>query len=160
MKVKLLSDGAQLPKKATEFAAGFDLYVPANTVIKPGRSVVPLDISLAIPNGFEGQIRPRSGFSAKGMEGYPYENEESINNLGGTTGRYDADVLLGTIDSDYRGCVGVLVNSHETAPFIIEKGTRIAQLVIAPYAIVEIEVTDNLNETTRGDGGFGHTGIK
>lgn len=160
MKVKLLSKNARLPQKATDYSAGFDLYVPANTVINPGRNIVPLNISMAIPLGLEGQIRPRSGFSAKGMEGYPYVDESSTNNTKGAPGRYDADVLLGTIDSDYRGCVGVLVNSHESSPFIISKGTRIAQLVIAPYTIVGMEETSTLDETIRGDGGFGHTGAK
>lgn len=155
MKVKLLSEGAQLPKKATVRSAGFDLYVPNNIVIKPGRNIVPLDISIAIPLGMEGQIRPRSGFSAKGMEGYPYKNGAVKEPL-----RYDADVLLGTIDSDYRGCVGVLVNSHENIPFIIVKGTRIAQLVISPYTITDMEECDELDETVRGDGGFGHSGVK
>lgn len=147
MKVKLLSEGAQLPKRATDCAAGYDLYVPADAVIKPGRNVVPLDISIAIPSGFEGQIRPRSGFSAKGMEG-------------ASTKRYDADVLLGTIDSDYRGVVGVLVKSNETEPFTIAQGTRIAQLVIAPYHAEEMEECDELDDTERGAGGYGHTGTK
>ena len=160
MKVKLLSKGAQLPKKATDRSAGFDLYVPENTVIKPGRNIVPLNISMAIPLGLEGQIRPRSGFSAKGMEGYPYINEDSIKNPGSEAKRYDADVLLGTIDSDYRGVVGVLVKSNETEPFIVGKGTRIAQLVIAPYTIVGIDQVEELDDTTRGNGGFGHTGVK
>ena len=123
------------------------MYVPADTVIKPERNVVPLDISIAIPSGFEGQIRPRSGFSAKGMEG-------------ATTKRYDADVLLGTIDSDYRGVVGVLVKSNETEPFTITQGTRIAQLVIAPYHAEEMEECDELDNTERGAGGYGHTGTK
>lgn len=160
MKVKLLSKGAQVPKKATDQAAGFDLYVPKNTVIYPGRNIVSLDFSVAIPLGLEGQIRPRSGFSAKGMEGYQYVDKNSINNLDGDASRYDADVLIGTIDSDYRGCVGVLVKSEESEPFIIVQGTRIAQLVIAPYTIVGIEETDNLDTTERGEGGFGHTGTK
>lgn len=160
MKVKLLSEGAQVPAKATDQAAGFDLYVPNNTVINPGRNIIPLDISIAIPRGLEGQIRPRSGFSAKGMEGHVYAGESSATNLSEETKRYDADVLLGTIDSDYRGCVGVLVKSNETTPFVIAGGTRIAQLVIAPYSIISMEPTTTLDNTERGEGGFGHTGSK
>lgn len=160
MKVKLLSKGAQVPAKATDQAAGFDLYVPNNTVINPGRNIIPLDISIAIPRGLEGQIRPRSGFSAKGMEGHVYAGESSATNLSEETKRYDADVLLGTIDSDYRGCVGVLVKSNETTPFVIAGGTRIAQLVIAPYSIISMEPTTTLDNTERGEGGFGHTGSK
>lgn len=160
MQVKLLSDNAKLPQRATEQAAGFDLYTPEHIVIKPGRNIVPLDISIAIPFGMEGQIRPRSGFSAKGMEGLPYAGGDAMRIDDTEPTRYDADVLLGTIDSDYRGCVGILVNSHETEPFVIAKGTRIAQLVIAPYAMVDVEKTDALDETKRGQGGFGHTGTK
>lgn len=160
MKVKLLSEGAQVPTKATEQAAGFDLYVPSNTVINPGRNIVPLNISLAIPRGLEGQIRPRSGFSAKGMEGHTYVDENSVANLSEEAKRYDADVLLGTIDSDYRGCVGVLIKSNETVPFVVARGTRIAQLVIAPYSIIGMEVSTTLDDTERGEGGFGHTGTK
>lgn len=152
MKVKLLTDNAHIPTKTTEQAAGFDLYAPEDAVINPGRNILPLNISVAIPRGLEGQIRPRSGFSAKGIEGRsPISNE---------TQRYDADVLLGTIDSDYRGCVGVIIKSNETAPFIVAAGTRIAQLVIAPYSIVSMEPVSTLDDTERGDGGFGHTGVK
>ena len=156
MQVKLLSKNAQLPKKATDCAAGYDLYVPESTVINPGRNVVPLDLSLAIPHGMEGQIRPRSGFSAKGMEGHPYTEYGALSE----TQRYNADVLLGTIDSDYRGCIGVIVISYETKPFVVSKGTRIAQLVVAPYSDVSIEETNKLDDTKRGEGGFGHTGTK
>lgn len=154
MKVKLLSEGAQLPTKATEEAAGYDLYVPKDIVVKPGRNIVPLDLSLAIPHGMEGQIRPRSGFSAKGMEGRVHNSPSE------ETKRFNADVLLGTIDSDYRGCVGVIINSFEKESFILNKGTRIAQLVIAPYNSVCIESCTELDETKRGEGGFGHTGTK
>lgn len=160
MKVKLLSEGARLPEKATVRSAGFDLYTPANAIIYPGRNVVPLNIAMAIPLGLEGQIRPRSGFSVKGVEGFPYFNEDSINNPGTDSQRYDADVILGTIDSDYRGNVGVIIQSHESTPFIIGKGTRIAQLVIAPYTIVGVEESAMLDDTVRGEGGFGHTGTK
>lgn len=156
MKVKLLSEDAQLPRKATEEAAGYDLYVPKDSIIWPGRNIVQLDLSLAIPHGMEGQIRPRSGFSAKGMEGYPCSNDIKEHK----SRRYNADVLLGTIDSDYRGCVGVIINSNEENAFILNKGTRIAQLVIAPYSIVDIESCDELDDTARGEGGFGHTGTK
>lgn len=159
MKVKLLSEGAQVPTKATNQAAGFDLYVPSNTIVNPGRNIIPLNISIAIPHGLEGQIRPRSGFSAKGMEGHIYIDENSITTLSEETKRYDADVLLGTIDSDYRGCVGVLVKSNETTPFVIAGGTRIAQLIVAPYSIIHMEVATTLDNTERGEGGFGHTGI-
>jgi dUTP pyrophosphatase len=152
MKIKLLSENAQLPKRATDNAAGYDLYVPANTVINPGRNIVPLNIAIAIPKGMEGQIRPRSGFSAKGIEGYP------VNVAIAEAKRYDADVILGTIDSDYRGNVGVLIKSNEKTPFEIAKGTRIAQLVISTYYSDTLIVSDTLDDTERAQGGFGSTG--
>ena len=158
MKIKFLSAQARLPQKATAYSAGFDLYTPRDFVITPGRNVVPLDIAIAIPSGMEGQIRPRSGFSAKGVEGYPYISDKPLTYDSAAPTRYNADVLLGTIDSDYRGCIGVLLKSHEQKPFVITEGTRIAQLVIAPYVITDMELKDALDDTKRGDGGFGHTG--
>lgn len=159
MNIKFLSENARMPKRATNQSAGYDLYVPADTIIKPGRNIVPLNIAIAIPTGMEGHIRPRSGFSAKGMEGFPYIKQGESAQCHEKR-RYDADVLQGTIDSDYRGCVGVLVSSHEKEPFVVEKGTRIAQLVISAYFSEDWAVCNELNDTQRSNGGFGHTGTK
>ena len=152
MKIKLLSEGAKMPTKADNGAAGFDLYTPAEVTIKPGRNIVPLDIAMGICPGWEGQIRPRSGFSAKGMEGFG-EDGKSLK-------RYDADVIIGTIDCTYRGVVGVLVKSYEDKPFVIPAGTRIAQIVFSQCYTGELESVNELDETERGDGGFGHTGTR
>lgn len=152
MKIKFLSDKAQMPTRADKGAAGFDLYVPQDTVIKPGRNIVPLDFAIELDHSHEAQIRPRSGFSAKGMEGFSLE-DNSCN-------RYDADVILGTIDQTYRGNVGVIIKSYENQPFLIKAGTRIAQMVISECFLGELETVTELSDTDRGDGGFGHTGTR
>lgn len=153
MKVKLLSEGAKVPTRAENGAAGYDLYVPYDFEVKPGRNVIPLDIQIELESGTEAQIRPRSGFSLKGMEGYLPEDME-------TPKRFDADVLLGTVDESYRGTVGVIIKSYETIPFIIKAGTRVAQMVIERYCKKPFEIVSELSGTKRGKGGFGHTGTK
>lgn len=150
MKIKLVSEGAKMPSKADCGAAGFDLYVPKDTVINPGRNIIPLDFSMELEHGYEATIRPRSGFSAKGMECVQ----------DGQTVRADIDVLLGTIDETYRGIVGVIVKSCVDSPVVITQGTRIAQMVISPCYMDELTQVDELTETERGEGGFGHSGTK
>lgn len=153
MKVKLLSEGAKVPTRAEEGAAGYDLYVPYDFEVKPGRSVIPLDISIELNPGTEAQIRPRSGFSLKGMEGYLAEDMK-------TPRRFDVDVILGTLDESFRGNAGVIVKSYESKPFIVQAGTRIAQMVISHYCSEPFEISTELSETERGEKGFGHTGTK
>ncbi len=131
-----------LPKPATEFSAGIDLRAAVeNTVtIQPGKTMlVPTGIKVAIPNGYEWQIRPRSGIALK----------------------YGVTVLNspGTIDSDYRGPIGVILINHGTEPFVIKRGDRIAQAVLVSVEQMEIEVVSTLSDTIRGEGGFGHSGI-
>lgn len=151
MKVKLLSEGAKVPSRADEGAAGYDLYAPCDFTVNPGRSVMPLDIQIELNPGTEGQIRPRSGFSLKGMEGVVSASETE-------TKRFNVNVLLGTIDSSYRGNVGVILQSFETQPFFIKAGTKVAQMVISKHETASFEVADTLSETERGSEGFGHTG--
>lgn len=153
MKVKLLSQGAKVPTRAEEGAAGYDLYVPANFEVKPGRNVIPLDIKVELDPGTEAQIRPRSGFTLKGMEGYLMTDLD-------TPKRFDADVIIGTVDESYRGVVGAIIKSNETGPFIIKAGTKIAQMVIEHYCSDPFEIVSELSETKRGENGFGHTGTK
>lgn len=145
IKVKRLSEDAVLPMKATEGAACFDLYVPRETAIGKGRNTIPLDIAIELPHGTYADIRPRSGFSSKGMEDI-------------TGCRRDADVLLGTIDEDYRGNIGVIIRSEDY--FVIGKGTRIAQMMICDYHPCRLAETDDLSVTDRQENGFGSTGIK
>ena len=156
MKIKLLSNDAIVPKRADKGAAGYDLYIPRDFIVKPGRNIVPLDIAIAIPHGWEGQIRPRSGFSAKGVVGYPITGQGKYDE---TDRRYDADVLIGTIDESYRGNVGILLHNHESEPFMIAKGTRLAQIVFEQYLSQDFEIASELDETDRGEGGFGSTHI-
>lgn len=143
--IKRLSEDAIIPMKATDGAACFDLYIPRETAIQKGRNVIPLDIAIELPRGTRADIRPRSGFSAKGME-----------DIHGC--RRDADVLLGTIDEDYKGNVGVIIRSEDF--FILGRGTRVAQMLIADYHKCCLEEIEDLTESKRGERGFGSTGVK
>lgn len=130
-----------LPKYATAQAAGMDLCaaVKADVVLMPGaRAVIPTGYAIALPAGYEAQVRPRSGLAAK--HGITVLNTP------------------GTIDADYRGEIGVILINHGAEPFTITRGLRIAQMVIAAYAAVTWTETTTLPETTRGAGGFGSTG--
>ena len=147
IKIKKLSEDAIIPRKATKGAAAYDVYVPKDTIIHYGRQVIPLDIAISIPYGYEAKIEPRSGFSSKGIETSSKFSD-----------RKDADVLVGKIDSDYRGNIGVIINSHETYSFLLEKGIRIAQMTIYKVEDADFVTVDELDETDRGEGGFGHTG--
>ena len=131
-----------LPERATAHASGFDLRA---CVLRPivvpvgGRALIPTGVAIAVPPGYEAQIRPRSGLALK--SGVTLLNSP------------------GTIDADYRGEVGVIVVNHGTAPVTIARGDRIAQMVIQTVPDVDLEAVDELPETQRGAGGFGHTGI-
>lgn len=151
MNIKLLSEGAKVPTRAENGAAGYDLYVPYDIEVKPGRGLIPLDIQIELPKGTQGEVRPRSGFSLKGMEGFlPSKPDTPL--------RFDAHTILGTIDESYRGNIGVLIYSSEKESFWVKAGTRIAQLVITYYIAEPFEVTEVLSETDRGDGAYGHSG--
>ncbi len=151
IKIQLLSENAKLPQRAENGAAGYDLYLPEDAIINKGRNVIPLDFKIELNPGTEAQIRPRSGFSVKGIEGYFYNLD--------TPKRFDADVILGTIDESYRGNVGVIIKSNENFSFIVKAGTKIAQMVISNYIADTFVESDNLSDTDRGEGGFGHTGV-
>ena len=130
------------PDYATPGSAALDLRaaVGEEVILLPGeRTLIPTGIRIAIPEGYEGQVRPRSGLALK--HGIGLVNSP------------------GTIDSDYRGPVQVIVINLGGEPFTVRRGDRIAQLVIAPVVHVSIEEADDLPDTERGDGGFGHTGV-
>lgn len=152
MKIKFLSEGAQMPTKADSGAAGYDLYVPKDTRLFPGRNIIPLDFAIQLEHGYEATIRPRSGFSAKGFECMTIHDDSTV--------RINADVLFGTIDETYRGNVGVIVKSNEPEEYIIPKGSRIAQMVISQCYMSKLEQSEELSETERGEQGFGHSGVK
>jgi dUTP pyrophosphatase len=153
IKFKMLSELAFLPKKGTNGAAAYDVYVPKSTFVKEGRQAIPLDFGIELPYGYEAKIEPRSGFSSKGMEGKYILGTFEENPVR----RFDCDVLHGKIDSDYRGNVGVIVYNRD-CEFLIERGTRIAQLTIYKVEDAEFEVVDELTETERGDKGYGSSG--
>jgi dUTP pyrophosphatase len=136
-------DDLPLPAYQSEHAAGFDLHaaVPADAALALAsgeRALVPTGIAIALPPGTEGQVRPRSGLAA----------------------RHGVTVLNapGTIDADYRGEIQVILVNHGPDTFVIERGMRIAQLVIAPTLQAQFSVITTLDETSRGAGGFGSTG--
>lgn len=142
MKVKIKSDSGILPFYETEGSAGMDLkaYIEEPVVLKPGqRMLVPTGLYIELPAGYEAQIRARSGLAIK----------KGIGLVNG----------IGTIDSDYRGEIKVILINWGDEDFVIENGDRIAQMVIAKYERVEWEISDDLSETERGSGGFGHTGV-
>lgn len=144
MKVRIINNSKhQLPQYETPNSAGMDLRANIDDaiVLHPLRRVlVPTGIQIALPCGYEAQIRPRSGLAI----------EYGITCLN----------TPGTIDSDYRGDVGVILVNLGYKPFIIHDGDRIAQMVVKKYEQVEWELTDTLDMTDRGEGGFGHTGTK
>jgi dUTP pyrophosphatase len=135
------SDDLPLPRYMTPHAAGMDLYaaVTEEIVLAPGeRSLVPSGIAIALPEGFEAQIRPRSGLAIK--------NGLTLLNA------------PGTIDADYRGEIKIIMANLGRDPFTIRRGERIAQMVVAPVVTAALRVVDDLPETERNSGGFGHTG--
>ena len=132
-----------LPAYATEHSAGMDLLaaIAEPKTIAPGeRALIPTGIAIALPEGFEAQIRPRSGLALK--HGISLVNSP------------------GTIDADYRGEIGVIVINHGQTAFVVEPGMRIAQMVIAPYTRATFSEVIELPTSTRGEGGFGSTGTR
>ncbi|MCL2421960.1 MAG: dUTP diphosphatase [Defluviitaleaceae bacterium] len=130
-----------LPARGTPSSSGLDLHanVHEDIVIKPGeRVLIPVGISIAIPHGYEAQVRPRSGLAIRhgiGMINAP-----------------------ATIDADYRGEIKAILINFGAEPFVVSRGDRIAQMVICPVTMIQLTEADNLPESIRGDGGFGHTG--
>jgi dUTP pyrophosphatase len=130
-----------LPQYQTAAAAGLDLCAAVNEAkwIEPGaRVLIPTGLAFAIPDGYEGQVRPRSGLALK--HGISIVNTP------------------GTIDADYRGMVQIVLINHGQEPFLVEPLSRIAQLVICPVMQAELELVESLDETARGAGGYGSTG--
>ncbi len=137
MKVNVSGEG-KLPHYSTEGSAGADLFSNEEVTLLPGeRKLIPTGIKLEIPEGYVGLIWPRSGIAV----------------------RNGIDTMAGVIDSDYRGEVKVLLINHGDEPFKIEKGFKIAQLLIQKVERVEFVKADSLSDTERGEGGFGSTGI-
>ena len=141
--IKRLSKEVPLPKYETSGSSGMDLAanINANIDIDPGKTaIIPTGLALSIPKGFEVQIRPRSGLAAK--------QKISVLNT------------PGTIDADYRGEIKVILINLGQETFKVEKGLRIAQMVVCPVMQAQLKEVEDLNETKRGKGGFGSTGTK
>ena len=141
--IKRLSKNVTLPRYETEGSSGLDLAANIDEQVKilPGKSeIIPTGLAVAIPKNFEIQIRPRSGLAAK--------NQVSVLNT------------PGTIDADYRGEIKVILINLSNKVFIVEKGLRIAQMVVCPVIKVSLKEVTKLEITERGSGGFGSTGIK
>ncbi len=137
------NEDIQLPRKMSEWAAGFDLQAAVGepVTLNPGeRKLIPTGFAMAMPANLEAQIRPRSGLAFK-------HGITSLNSPG-------------TIDADYRGEVKVLLINHGQEPFVITRGERIAQMVFHEVPQVDIVEAEELPDTVRGTGGFGHTGVK
>jgi dUTP pyrophosphatase len=130
-----------LPQYQTELSAGMDIpaYIESSVTLQPGdRTLIPTGLFLEIPPGYEMQIRPRSGLALK--HGVTILNSP------------------GTVDADYRGEIKVLLINHGQEPFVISKGDRIAQMILAKHEVISWEATSQLNTTERGDGGYGSSG--
>lgn len=145
MKIQVINESKhKLPSYATECSAGMDLYADIEnggsvTVNPMGRELISTGLRIALPKGYEAQIRPRSGLAIK--HGITVLNTP------------------GTIDADYRGVIKVILINLSNEPFIVKDGERIGQMVISKYENAEWEEVDSLDETERGEGGFGHTGM-
>lgn len=143
MKIKIMNKSQfQLPKYETEGSSGIDLQANISSPIelKPfGRALIPTGLYMSIPKGYEGQIRGRSGLALK--HGITLANG------------------IGTIDSDYRGEIKVILINLSEDSFVINDGDKIAQFILSKYEVIEFDEVDTLEETARGTGGFGHTGI-
>ena len=141
--IKRLSDKVVLPKYETEGSSGLDLaaHINESIEIKPGSTaIIPTGLTVSIPKNFEIQIRPRSGLAAK--------NQISVLNT------------PGTIDADYRGELKVILINLSAKNFLVENGTRIAQMVLCPVVKANLKEVKTLEDTKRGSGGFGSTGTK
>ena len=141
VKIKRFADDLPLPAYHSDLAAGVDLYAAVETevVLQPGeRRLIPTGIAIALPQGYEAQVRPRSGLALK--HGISMVNTP------------------GTVDADFRGELSVILINHGHEPFTIRRGERVAQMIINKVARAQFEVIDELSVTVRGSNGFGSTG--
>lgn len=143
MKIRIISKSGVVPQYETEGSAGVDIraYIDEPITLKPGqRKLIPTGLFVELPQGYEAQIRARSGLAIK-------------HGVGLVNG-------IGTVDSDYRGEWNIPMINWGDEDFVINSGDRIAQMVISKYEKASFELVDKINDTARGGGGFGHTGVK
>eukprot|EP00947_MAST-08B_sp_MAST-8B-sp1_P000760 g760.t1 len=138
LRVRKITEHAVLPSRGSAQAAGYDLSAAYDTVIKGrGKGIIKTDLAIAVPDGHYGRIAPRSGLSWK----------------------KHTDVGAGVIDGDYRGNVGVVLFNHAEEDLEIKAGDRVAQLILEKCSMLEVEEVESLEDTARGAGGFGSTGV-
>ena len=174
MNIKIQLCGGIIPVKAHKDDACFDLFVPKETVLRLGRQIVPLDFKVQVPKGWCAYVRSRSGFSSKGLTVYLSCDKKKEH-----PARLDADVITGIVDSGYIGIVGVIMNCNGRVihveekdqeyftkitcskewdrQMVIKEGERIAQMAILPVPEVEFEQVAKVDDSDRGEGGFGST---
>lgn len=168
----VLLNGAQLPTKQTEGSAGFDLYSFGEYIVEPNeRRIVQTGVLIELPQGYFGEVKPRSGLTSTGIDilfcpiietnekesdQMNYEENGSKNIL---FSKPPYDVKYGVIDSDYRGQIGVIVHNTTNLPYTIANRTRIAQLIIQKHYEGKFNVVSSLGNTKRGESGFGSTGL-
>ncbi len=143
LRIKKLRDNAQMPTYGSEYAAGADMYAAIDeaVTIAPGETkLIPTGLAFEIPEGYAGFVHARSGLASK--RGLAPANK------------------VGVIDADYRGEVMVALHNHGKEPQTVEAGERVAQMIIAPFVAVNYVFSDELDDTLRGEGGFGSTGRK
>jgi dUTP pyrophosphatase len=137
IRVKKLSETATIPTRGSDSAAGWDLYASQECVVPArGKAIVPTDIAIAVPVGYYGRVAPRSGMAWK----------------------KHTDIGAGVIDADYRGPIGVVMFNHADEDLQIETGDRVAQLVIEQISMAPLTEVEELDDTERGEGGYGSTG--
>ena len=137
LQIKRLKDSSKLPSRGSKFSAGYDLYASESAVVRSkSRALVPTGIAISVPSGTYGRIAPRSGLAVK----------------------HGIDVGAGVIDEDFRSEIKVLLMNHGDADYTISAGDRIAQLIIEKISSPEVKEVNELNDTARGNGGFGSTG--
>ena len=139
LKFVRISSNAHAPTKGSPFAAGYDLYSAVDvTIAAHDKAIIPTDLKVAVPPGTYGRVAPRSGLAAKSF----------------------IDVGAGVVDEDYRGPLGVVLFNHANADFEVKQGDRIAQLICEKIVYPELVEVEDLDQTERGEGGFGSTGVK
>ena len=153
--IRVVLCGGLMPKQSVEYSAGYDLHGRFDTVSKRGRQVEKIGVKIGLPPGIDGHIRPRSGFSVNGMEGYTIPRFKWLKQK---KKLFDADVIEGPIAHGYNDEINIIINNHDK-PFIIKGGTRIAQMVFNVHELPQLLETGELTGFDRG-GGLGHTGTK
>lgn len=167
VEIKLTMPGAKIPSKSTENAGAYDIYAPCNIIVRPGTDKYNAGFALGIETGYRAVVMSRSGVEVNGMPVIKMETvvcadtaklfktKESL----GRGRNSNIKVKLGLVDSDYRGDVHVIIENSDDKDYLIEAGTRIAQMKFEKVEDAYFYEVEDLSKTDRGDGGFGHSGV-